>query len=95
MTSAQFERIFGRDSRLVICLLDRHYREKIWPTFERECFLPRVREGEVIPIFLDDTTFVGIPKDIIGITFARSDDPEVENSRVTDEIAFKLMERLG
>ena len=70
--SVQFERIFGRDSRLVVCLLDQHYRDKIWPTFERECFLPRVPDGDVIPILLDDTTFVGIPKDLIGIRFQRT-----------------------
>ncbi len=93
--SAQFERIFGHDSRLVVCLLDKHYREKIWPTFERECFLPRVPDGDVIPVFLDDTPFVGIPKDLIGIRFERSADVEEERSRVTDEIAFKLIERLG
>jgi hypothetical protein len=93
--SAEFERIFGRDSRLVICLLDKHYREKIWPTFERECFLPRVPDGNVIPIFLDDTVFVGIPKDLIGIHFKRDANLDAEQSRVTDEIAFKLVERLG
>ncbi|WP_345973010.1 TIR domain-containing protein [Sulfurimonas diazotrophicus] len=93
--STQFERIFGSDSRLVVCLLDNYYREKIWPTFERECFLPRVPDGDVIPIFLDDTTFVGIPKDIIGIHFKRDENPESESARVTDEIAFKLIERLG
>jgi hypothetical protein len=93
--STQFERIFGRDSRLVVCLLDKHYRDKIWPTFERECFLPRVPDGDVLPIFLDDTTFVGIPKDLIGIRFQRSTGIEVESTRVTDEIAFKLIERLG
>ena len=93
--SAQFERIFRRDSRLVICLLDQHYRQKLWPTFERECFLPRVPDGEVIPIFLDDTVFVGIPKDLIGIKFKRDGNEEAERSRVTDEIAFELLERLG
>lgn len=93
--SAQFERIFGRDSRLVVCLLDKHYRDKIWPTFERECFLPRIANGDVIPIFLDDTPFVGIPKDIIGIKFSQGSNAEEDKSRVTDEIAFKLIERLG
>jgi len=93
--SAQFERIFGRDSRLVVCLLDKHYREKIWPTFERECFLPRVPDGDVIPIYLDDTTFVGISRDVIGIDFRRDENIEAERARVTDEIAFKLIERLG
>lgn len=93
--SSQFERIFGRDSRLVICVLDKAYREKIWPTFERECFLPRVSAEEVIPAFLDDTPFAGIPKDIVGIRFERGSNAIEEKGRVTDEIVFKLMERLG
>lgn len=93
--SKQFERIFGRDARLVVCLLDQHYRDKIWPTFERECFLPRVQDGDVIPVFLDDTVFVGISKDIIGITFKRTGDPTEEKERVTDEIVYRLIERLG
>ncbi|MGV3518527.1 TIR domain-containing protein [Luteitalea sp.] len=90
---AQFERIFARDSRLVVCLLDEHYRDKIWPTFERECFLPRVATGDVIPIFLDSTPFVGIPKDLIGIVFHKSSNPEEDKNRVTDEIVFKLSAR--
>lgn len=92
--SAQFERIFSRDSRLVVCILDRHYREKIWPTFERECFLPRVPSGEVIPIFLDDTAFVGIPQDLIGIKF-NGNTADLDKGRVTDEITFKLHDRLS
>jgi hypothetical protein len=93
--SAQFERIFSRDSRLVVCILDKAYSEKIWPTFERECFQPRVAAGEVIPIYLDETKFVGIRQDTVGIKFARSTDPAEEKGRITDEIAFKLIERLG
>lgn len=95
--STQFERIFGKDSRLVVCLLDKNYREKIWPTFERECFLPRVVNADVIPIYLDDTTFPGISKDLIGIKFALVDQDNAEKltERVTDEIAFKLIERLS
>lgn len=93
--SQQFERIFGHDSRLVVCLLDSCYREKIWPTFERECFLPRVREKEVIPVFLDDTSFVGIPSDIIGIKYKYDRSSEIINNEVTDKIVYKLAERLG
>ncbi len=93
--SKEFERIFGKDSRLVVCLLDHHYRDKIWPTFERECFLQRVPSAEVIPIYLDDTVFPGIPRDLIGIRFSRGLDPIDESGRVTDEIVFKLYDRLG
>lgn len=93
--STQFERIFSHDSRLVICLLDENYRTKIWPTFERECFLPRVPNGDVIPIYLDSSTFPGIPKDIIGISFANKGASTDIQSEVTDEIAFKLIDRLA
>jgi hypothetical protein len=92
--SKEFKRIFAESSRMVICILDSHHLDKIWPTFERECFLPRVEEEAVIPIYLDNTVFPGIPKDIVGIKFEWNPaDPDWHN-RVTDEIVFKVIERL-
>jgi hypothetical protein len=92
--SREFKRIFGETSRLVVCLLDSHHLKKIWPTFERECFLPRVEQEAVIPIYLDDTKFPGIPSDIVGINFRWDKNEANWQNRVTDEITFKLMERL-
>ncbi|RYE12219.1 MAG: TIR domain-containing protein, partial [Rickettsiales bacterium] len=37
--SKEFQRIFSTDSKYVICLLDINHKNKIWPTFERECFI--------------------------------------------------------
>ncbi len=92
--SKELKHIFAESSRVVVCILDLHDLEKTWPTFERECFLPRVAEGTVIPIYLDDTLFPGIPKDIAGIRFEwDTADPDWYN-KVTDEIVFKVMERL-
>ena len=92
-----FMEIFSDKSRFIVCLLDRLHLDKIWPTFERECFAPRVPEAAVIPIYLDDTAFPGIPKDIVGIWFrvdnAKEQEQELGN-RVTDEIVFKLIARL-
>jgi hypothetical protein len=90
-----FTQIFSEQARFVVCLLDKYHAEKIWPTFERECFAPRITEAAVIPIYLDDTPIAGIPKDIIGIPFKNyivygADLP----NKVTDEIVFKLFERL-
>ncbi|MES9949822.1 MAG: hypothetical protein ABW118_12745 [Candidatus Thiodiazotropha sp.] len=90
--SKQFEEIFGLKSRLVVCLLDRHHNEKIWPTFERECFRPRVADASVIPIYLDDTKFVGIPDDIVGLSFIEYDFDDED--AITDRIVIKLEERL-
>jgi hypothetical protein len=73
--------------------LDRYHSEKIWPTFERDCFKPRVSDATVIPIYLDDTKFPGIPEDIIGIHFKNPDHHNDENA-ITDQIIFKLEERL-
>lgn len=90
-----FTEIFGEQSRFVVCLLDKHHVEKIWPTFERECFAPRVTEAAVIPIYLDDTPVPGIPKDIVGIQFKNyaAFGADLEN-KVTDGIVFKLFEAL-
>jgi hypothetical protein len=93
--SDQFKRIFSDTSHLVVCLLDIHAKEKIWPTFERECFAPRVPDGEVIPIFLDDTAFVGIPSDLVGIKFAWNPAAEGWEDTVISEIVYALMQRLG
>ena len=89
-----FREIFVDKSHFVLCLLDRHHSEKIWPTFEREHFAPRVAEGQVIPVYLDDTKFVGIPSDIIGIRF--DFDPSREGWRidVDREIVEKLLDKL-
>lgn len=39
--SSRFKDIFATKSRFVVCLLDKYHAEKIWPTFEREHFVPR------------------------------------------------------
>ena len=92
---ATFKQVFAQQCRFVVCLLDHHYVEKIWPTFERESFLPRVAEASVIPIFLDDTICPGIPRDITGILF-RPENTAVQDlpNLITDEIVFKLLARL-
>lgn len=90
-----FREIFAEKSRIVLCLLDEYHAEKIWPTFEREHFAPRVAEQNVIPVYLDDTKFVGIPSDIIGVQFRYDREAEVGWQDQADaEIVEKLIERL-
>lgn len=90
-----FMEIFSDRARFVVCLLDEYHLEKIWPSFERECFAPRVPEAAVIPIYLDRTSFPGIPSDIAGIPFRPGDATgDVLDNRITDEIVFKLVARL-
>lgn len=92
--SKEFERIFVSDSSYVVCLLDSFHKEKIWPTFERECFRRRVPDGEVIPVYLDNTVFVGIPDDIVGIKFTW-DPSDIEwRQKVDDDIVYPIWERL-
>lgn len=92
--SKEFERIFIKDSRYVVCLLDSFHKEKIWPTFERECFKKRVPNGDVIPIYLDDTIFVGIPDDIVGIRYKWDEACLDWQTEVQDNIVFKIWEKL-
>lgn len=92
--SVQFKKIFSEDSRLVLCILDKHHKAKIWPTFERECFDWRVKQGDVIPIYLDDTVFVGIPRDLIGFKFSASF-LNLTWKKEADDIVLKLWERLS
>lgn len=90
----EFERIFTNDSKFIVCILDEHHRRKIWPTFERECFAEKVQTNEVIPIFLDDTKFVGIPQDLIGIKFKYNKNDKGLRERIHKEIVFKIANRV-
>jgi hypothetical protein len=93
--SKEFLRIFRSASRLVVCILDENHKRKIWPTFERECFDVRVGDGDVIPVFLDETLFPGIPRDTIGIKYTwRKEYPGWREDAV-DKIVRKLLERAG
>lgn len=93
--SAQFKSIFADKSRLVVCILDEHHAKKIWPTFEREHFMPRIPEESVIPIFLDDTKFPGIPQDIVGIHFKFDPADPDWKKKATDKIILKLIDRIS
>jgi len=90
----KFKEIFADESRYVVVLLDKHHAEKIWPTFEREHFAPRVADEHVIPIYLDDTKFVGIPTDIIGVRFEFDQDDPEWREKADREIVEKLIEKL-
>jgi hypothetical protein len=90
----KFKEIFADESRYVVVLLDKYHADKIWPTFEREHFSPRVADEHVIPIYLDDTKFVGISADIIGVRFKfDQEDPEWRD-RADREIIEKLIDKL-
>ena len=60
--------------------------------FAADSFKPRVSDASVIPIYLDDTKFVGIPDDIIGISFKNED--YTDEDVILDKIIIKLDERL-
>ena len=58
-------------------------------------FVPRIAEESVIPVFLDDSKFPGIPHDIVGIKFTfDANDPDWKR-KATDEIIIKLIDKLS
>jgi Ni2+-binding GTPase involved in maturation of urease and hydrogenase len=93
--SDEFPKIFSTDSRFVLCILDKFHQEKIWPTFERDVFMPRVEKCEVIPLCLDDTIFVGIPKDLYGFRLKWTSSDLFWQQDVDDKIIYPLIDRIG
>lgn len=91
----EFRAAFHSNSRFVICLLDNSHLKKIWPTFERDVFLPRVEKQEVIPIYLDDTRFPGIPGDLYGIKLSINVTQEGWQQIVDDNIVLKILDKIG
>ncbi|WP_392664153.1 TIR domain-containing protein [Amaricoccus sp. B4] len=92
--SQQFLDIFVRKSRLVVAILDQHHKDKVWPTFERDCFTQRVSEAEVIPVFLDKTIFPGIPTDLVSIHFDYSGDIDAQADAIIDDIVLRIAGKL-
>lgn len=90
----KFKEIFTDESRYVVVLLDKHHADKIWPTFEREHFAPRIADEQVIPIYLDETKFVGIPSDIVGVYFSFDQDDPEWRYKADREIIEKLIDKL-
>jgi hypothetical protein len=86
----QFVKIFNEDSRFVLCFLDINHLEKIWPTFERETFKVRIQEEAIIPVYLDNTKFLGIPEDLYGFNF-KNEHSEDE----IDDAVIKLIEKIS
>ena len=51
--------------------------------------------GHVIPIYLDETKFVGIPSDIVGIKYSFDPSKTGWENDVIDKIVFRLIERIS
>lgn len=92
--SKHFVDVFVNRSRLVVALLDKNHHEKVWPTFERDCFTARVPAGEVIPVFLDDTIFVGVPKDLVSIHYKLKGSVEECRDPIIDEVVMRIATKL-
>lgn len=92
--SQQFLDIFVNKSRLVVAILDQHHKDKVWPTFERDCFTRRVPEAEVIPVFLDQTIFSGIPTDLVSIHFQCGGDVAAQSDAIIDDVVLRIAGKL-
>jgi hypothetical protein len=92
--SERFEEIFRKKSRIVVAFLDNHHKNKVWPTFERDCFVSRAAQGDVIPIFLDDTAFPGISRDTVGIVFNLFGEINEQNDSIMNDIVLRVAARL-
>jgi hypothetical protein len=62
-----FKRVFGKEAAVILPLVDEAYVDRLWTTFERECFLPRVAKSAVIPIRLDKVECPGLPMSLHGV----------------------------
>ncbi len=91
----EFEKVFLHNSKYVLCLLDFLHKEKMWPTFERDIFIKRVPKQEVIPIYLDDSNFVGIPEDLYGIRYSWNQEDLFWPADVDEKIVRPLFNKLS
>jgi hypothetical protein len=62
---SEFEEIYGTQSRVICTFISKSYREREWPSFERNIWAKKVKAKSVIPIFTDFTIIKEI-KDSLG-----------------------------
>ncbi|MDF2651222.1 MAG: hypothetical protein K0Q73_7027 [Paenibacillus sp.] len=86
--------VFVNKSRLVVALLDKYHSEKVWPSFERDCFTPRVHAHEVIPVILDNSVFPGIPSDLVSIKFSFNGDLNSQKDEIIDDVVLRIATKL-
>ncbi|WLO87060.1 TIR domain-containing protein (plasmid) [Pantoea agglomerans] len=92
--SKHFIDVFVNKSRLVVALLDKYHSEKVWPSFERDCFTPRVHAHEVIPVILDNSVFPGIPSDLVSIKFSFNGDLNSQKDEIIDDVVLRIATKL-
>ncbi len=92
---AEFKKIFATACRFVVVLLDEHHLKKLWPTFERDCFTPRVADASVIPIRLDNSIFPGIPADLVSIHFRYDLTQPDWKTKAETGIVFRIIDRIS
>ncbi len=92
--SQEFSDIFSKKSRLVVAILDQNHMNKVWPTFERDCFTRRASEAEVIPVFLDKTVFPGIRTDLVSIHFEYGGDVAAQSDAIIDDVVLRIASKL-
>ncbi len=71
-----FERLFS-DAKQAIVLISKHYKRKQWTRFEWDTILDRANENRFIPIRLDEAKLLGLPSNIIYLSFDGSNYEEI------------------
>lgn len=89
-----FKQIYAKDAKLIIVFLDSDYNKRVWPKFEKSCFEDRVKNEEVVPVFLTDEPVKGMPDTIFGIKCDNdTSNPEWKSNTATT-IAEQICEKL-
>ena len=71
-----FERLFTQ-AKQVIVIISKSYKKKQWTRLEWDIILDRANENRFIPVRLDESRLLGIPSNIIYISFNGSNFEEI------------------
>lgn len=61
--------VYGEMTRFIVVLISNEYVRKTWPAFERAVWATRVKDGRIIPIFIDDVILKEVSTSIGRIDF--------------------------
>lgn len=72
-----FEDLFSKCSEVIV-LVSRSYRAKKWTRFEWDVILERNAANRFIPVKIDDAKIIGLPSNVIYVSFSGNYDEIVE-----------------
>lgn len=65
----ELNRVYSNECKYIIAIISEEYKSKTWPTFERNVWANKIKEGRIFPLFIEDVIIKEVSTSICRIDF--------------------------